>query len=78
MSENAIAPVVNSSIFFTQSWLIFVTLLTRLHNRGRHRVALVVTETQDAQNVLNVSLTWCNVNGVRVNPRSRRTEVTVL
>ena len=78
VSENANAPVVSSSIFFTQSWLIFITLLTRLHNRGRHRFALVVTETQDAQNVLDVSLTWCNVDGVRIYPRSRCTEVTVL
>ena len=78
MSENANASVVSSSVFITQSWLIFVTLLARLHNRGRQRFALVVTESQDVQNVLDVSLTWCNVTGVRVSSRSRRTEVTVL
>ena len=78
MSQDANTPVINSSIFFTQSWLILVTLLTRLHTRGRHRFALVVAETQEIQNVLHVSLTRCNMNGVRVNPRSRRTEVTVL
>ena len=76
VSENANASAESSSIF-TQSWLIFVTLLTRLHNRCR-RFTVVVAETQDVQNVLDVSLTWCNMNGVRVNPRSRRTEVAVL
>ena len=70
MSENANAPVVSSSVFFTQSWFIFVTLLTRLHNRGGHRFALVVTETQDVQNVLDVSLTWCSMNGVRITART--------
>ena len=65
MSENAYASVVSSTIFFTPSWLIFVTLQTRLQQSEsvRHRFALDVTETQDVQNVLDVSLTWCNMNG---------------
>ena len=52
MSENAHASVVSSSIFFTQSWLIFVTFLYRLDYRGWHRFALVVTGTQDVQFVM--------------------------
>ena len=78
LSEDAHASVVSSSILFTQTWLILVAFLTRLHNRGRHRFALVVAETQDVQNVPGVSLTWCNVDGVRIYHRSRCREVTVL
>ena len=72
-SENAYASVVNSTIFLTQSWLVFISLLTRLHCWGRHRFALVVAEKQAVQNDLDAMLTWCSVNGVRVNPRSRCT-----
>ena len=66
------ASVVSTSVSFTHSWLVLVALLARLDYRGQHRLALVVTETQDVQNVLDVSLTWCNVDGVRIYPRSRR------
>ena len=78
MSENAHASVVSLSVSLTQSWLVFVALLVRLDYRGRHRFTHAVAEAQDVQNVLDVSLTWCNMNGVRIYPRSRRTVVTVL
>ena len=45
---------------------------------SRHRLALVVADTQDVQNVLDVSLAWCNVNGDRTCPCSRCMDVTVL
>ena len=78
MSENAHTTVVSTSVSFTESSLVFVALLRRLDNRSRHRFALVAAETQDVQNVLEVRLTWCNVDGVRISPCSRCTEVAVL
>ena len=62
MSENACASVVSSTIFLTQPWLVFISLQKRLHCWGPHRFALVVTETQDVQNVLVVSLTLLSDN----------------
>ena len=76
MSENARASVVSSSIFFNQSWLAFVTFLSRLDYWRSHQCALVVTETQDVHNVLDVSFKWGKVEGVYLS--SRRSEVTVL
>ena len=78
MSENAHATAVSTSVSFTQSRVVLVALLARLDYRCRHRFTLVVAETQDAQNVLDANLTWCNANRVRIHPRSRCTEVTVL
>ena len=49
----------STSVSFTLSWVIFVALLARLDHGVWHRLALVVAETQDVQNVLDVSLTWC-------------------
>ena len=72
MSENANAPVVSSSILFTQSWLIFVTLLSRLDMAA---ICTCCHQDQDVQNVLDVRLTWCNVDGVNVNSRSHCSEV---
>ena len=78
VSENAHASVLSSSIFVTQSWLIFFTLLSCLDYLGLHRFALVVTETQDVQNVVDARFTRGNVDGVNVYLRSRRSEVTAL
>ena len=49
------ASVASSSIILTQSWLIFIIFLSRLDYRDWHRFALVVTETRDVQNALDVS-----------------------
>ena len=78
MPGNAHASVASSSVCFTQSSLIFVTLSDPVGLSGWHRLALAVADTQDVQNVLDVSLAWCNVNGDRTCPCSRCMDVTVL